>query len=470
MLTHYAVCSELNSSVGDHYLLRALLRSAILKSLSTLLSRLNALVDHSTSVPPTPPLVQPTGSVAIPAKVSLDLAISRAALEVRRGIDRALREQGMPSFVRETLSPWSEKLNSLVGHLVAPVTASIRSSGAQIISGARLLEEPVRQTASAEPKPKYLTDLAALLSSTKSLFFTRLDAAPGGESEHWLVSIATHVLWKGLLAFGARPVGVRGRAPERRATPPAGNTTSPPMSPKRTAGLRLVTRHRSTSPTNDDSKKSKLVRHVEAFKDVMVKFTDGICKPQPDRDSNPKPECEHGCHLCGSKGLFRAIESDDDDEALPSEALCEALDALDAFLLVSKAAERSDGPELIGCALDAMTSGATKQEGEKAMAGCRALVRALATVPLLILVHLVASRAGVESGLRLPHETWGTTWEEYDRALSGFAAAEEWSEEVGWEMERECNRVLAEEPSRQSATSSDWIRILRRVVEARVDD
>jgi hypothetical protein len=486
--------SELHASVGDHYLLRALLRSAILKSLSTFLSRLSALVDQgapATSPPPPPVTQQPPGVVAVPVQVSVDLAVARAAIHVRRGIDNAIQEPEMPGFVRETLSPWSEKLNGLVGRLVWPVVGGIKSSAAQLIGCARLSEEssttssaagvrPAGNCGGGELKPKYLTDLAALLSSSKTLLVTRVDSAQEGELERWLVSVATHVVWKGLLAFSARPVGPSGDAFARRPSIPAQRgVTSPPVSPKRGAGLRLVGRRRSPSPTRDDGSELRLVRRVQAFKDIMVKFVDGVCKPEPDSSGGvEKSECDGSCGVCGgAKGLFRTVDNDNDDDnaeekTLPSEAMWEALDALDAMLLVLKVAARCDGPELVGGALDEITAGSavatTTTTAEKSATACRALVRALATVPPLILVHLVASRTGGEAGLRLPHELWGTTWDEYEHALSGFGAAEEWSEDVGWEMDRECERVLGEK-NEVTARTAAWLGVLRRVVEARVD-
>ncbi|BGP18318.1 hypothetical protein JCM10213_008492 [Rhodosporidiobolus nylandii] len=77
---------------------------------------------------------------------------------------------------------------------------------------------------------------------------------------------------------------------------------------------------------------------------------------------------------------------------------------------------------------------------------CPTLRSALAELPPLLLLHLLASRLPPSSGFRLPHTLWGLRggWAEYASELRGFAAGEEWAPEVAWEMGSELERIVAE--------------------------
>ncbi|GAA6033893.1 hypothetical protein JCM8097_000390 [Rhodosporidiobolus ruineniae] len=74
---------------------------------------------------------------------------------------------------------------------------------------------------------------------------------------------------------------------------------------------------------------------------------------------------------------------------------------------------------------------------------CPTLHSALLELPPLILLHLLASRLPPSTAFRLPHVLWALRggWAEYASELRGFAAGEEWAQEVAWEMGAEVERV-----------------------------
>lgn len=96
------------------------------------------------------------------------------------------------------------------------------------------------------------------------------------------------------------------------------------------------------------------------------------------------------------------------------------------------------------------------------VAVCPTLVNALDTVPVLILLHLLASRLP-KTVFRLPHEIWDSQqarnqdpnpktfdreqdkvdWRSYEKELRGFQAGEEWTAEIAWEMAGEVARAWA---------------------------
>ncbi|BGP26327.1 hypothetical protein Rt10032_c10g4359 [Rhodotorula toruloides] len=218
-----------------------------------------------------------------------------------------------------------------------------------------------------------------------------------------------------------------------------------------------------------------------------------------------------GCGLCRTGRTFDdessdSSDSEDDGEvdhprggAAPSEpkresrlvlsAMREAMQALSAMVVVVRA---SRDPQVVKLALQGpsedekafhaqpMTPSAMFALSAPAPSttvtvvppscslspSCPTLHSALLTLPPLILLHLLASRTSSAVSLRLPHEVWALRngWAEYAAELRGFAAGEEWAQEVAWEMHSEVERVLREEKEKEG--DGKWRKGDRAALEA----
>ncbi|GAA5910521.1 hypothetical protein JCM5296_003686 [Sporobolomyces johnsonii] len=269
------VFSELQAALHDHYLLRTLLRSSVLKALSLFLTRLSALLLVPSS--PSESLFLAPLSLSSPPSSSKDpdfvfashfplplrynLHIVRCASEVKRHLLRvADPANGFPSFVEETLRPWRVKLGELIARVMGPVVAGYRLAVSEACAKARVegasadgsegpgaaaggealglhVPKPSATSqlrslslgrgapaaagstpsstdhshATAAAGPSWLRDATAVLDVAAKLF-VRLDAK--GDADKWAVSIATAAVWKGMLGCAARVIS----APEDEST------------------------------------------------------------------------------------------------------------------------------------------------------------------------------------------------------------------------------------------------------------
>ncbi|GAA5935035.1 hypothetical protein JCM1841_000101 [Sporobolomyces salmonicolor] len=270
------VFSELQAALHDHYLLRTLLRSSVLKALSLFLTRLSALLLVPSS--PSEPLFLAPLSLSSPLSSSskdpdflfashfplplrYNLHIVRCASEVKRHLLRVADPANeFPSFVEETLRPWRVKLGELIARVMGPVVAGYRLAVSEACAKARVEgasadgNEGAGAAAGGEalglqvPKPSATSQLRSLslgrgapaaAGSTPSSadhlhavaaagpswlreatavldvaakLFVRLDAK--GDADKWAVSIATAAVWKGMLGCAARVIS----APEDEST------------------------------------------------------------------------------------------------------------------------------------------------------------------------------------------------------------------------------------------------------------
>ncbi|KDE04656.1 hypothetical protein MVLG_04954 [Microbotryum lychnidis-dioicae p1A1 Lamole] len=260
------VVQELHAAIHDAYLLRTLLRSSVLKSLSLFLTRLTTLLLPPDLMPP-PPLT-PKEVDNLSPSLRFNLTIVRCAYEVRRSLLAAGQLPGMPAFVRETLRPWADKLAEVMTRVMNPIILSLRIIVSGICAKARIPSDEssvvnghlsstmsmlgvehegagTKSTASkgatsqlrslsmgrATPAPASLTnstkhghghghgvdanglalgplwlrELTGVLEATAKLV-ARLEC--GGDADKWLVSVGTHAVWKGMLDLAARKIAV----------------------------------------------------------------------------------------------------------------------------------------------------------------------------------------------------------------------------------------------------------------------
>ncbi|GAA96951.1 hypothetical protein E5Q_03625 [Mixia osmundae IAM 14324] len=245
------IASELNDAMHDQYLLRSLLRSAVLKTLAIYLSRLESIVILPSADPGGILYVAKTvkEADAAPLAQRFDFEIVRCAWVISASLDSVTRDKAgmqVPSFLSDTLKPWKQKLDGLINRIMTPFVVELKAHGAAIV-GRACLED---HTSSASPPasvpgspamspsaaaansqfrlpalsrtstptpsitsvtnghttalPAYLRELSAFLEAVNRTF-DRL--ALGDGATRWLVTLSSHLIWKFMLNASARPIG-----------------------------------------------------------------------------------------------------------------------------------------------------------------------------------------------------------------------------------------------------------------------
>lgn len=266
----YGTHSELHLAVNDQYLLRSLLRSAVLKTLSIFMSRLESLIISpatDASILFVPRTVKEAENP--PPSQRFSFLILRSAWELKKGLNKACGcTEGpnpvveMPKFVKDTLGPWINKLDLLVNRIWGPILAAIKDETVQCItvqgaletglttpptlpspalgslalppaSNGRSLSLSRSSTPTPAPLagstgssaaltvPNYLKDLSTLLVAT-SRTFAWLSVAEV-DQQNWKVAIGSSVIWKMMMLCSFRRVdesAANGAVPSRRASPP----------------------------------------------------------------------------------------------------------------------------------------------------------------------------------------------------------------------------------------------------------
>ena len=506
--------------------MRSLLRSAILRTLTVLLSRLDALVLSPASDPAgllfVPRTVRDLVPAALPVQQRFNFDIVRSAWFVRAALAATTapeQPKQLPTFVQDALFPWCSKLDVLIARIMTPLVAEIKrvcagtiarakdsvprtNSGSLIVTAdktpvaavAAVGANGTSTTATGAQGPSYLRDLANQLDAVRKLFSEVLGC--GTEADKWIVGVATHVTWKGMLAYAARPCPVSDSPPPTTVAmpPPIRKSTSSGLRPKPTLPLlRSSNGKRSPSPPNgaseakspEDASHIKLVNEVASFRAMIIAFAAGVL-PSGDESSLSKLDklrrAGNVQEMCDAFALLPELPPEEEFQDLTKEAMYEALLALGSFELVLRALkwpeeikiaflyddedssssdDDDDVPRLTPSAvfnLVGPSSPATRVAAQRAKAAkqplkaalpprlpCETLDRALDTLPPLISFHLLASRLPLARchSFRLPHEAWNLQggWAEYEVQLKGFASGEEFAEEVGWEMVSELNRL-----------------------------
>ena len=455
------------------------------------------------------------------------------------------KEEQMPRFVKDMLAPWISKLDLLAGKIWNPILAAIKEEvvkcvtvqcaqearvtppavntplpHAGTIAGAasvRALSLTRASTGMAnhasaastlDTLPTYLRDLSALLAAT-SRTFSWLSTSDA-DHHQWRAQIGSTVIWKMLLVISSRRVeGFGGTVIQRRGSPPLGavsvTATAAPVVPRRSMSAMGMGRLRPASASGKRSpspppaaalsvQEMKLIAEVEAFESILEKFVSSLL-PSPSStwdghaidaagDHNAIPcSKKKECPTCRGRYIPLDLDDSDDEEALPREAMQEAMAALSSFIVIlrgcSTFVSSASGVGLIGTLIQAISA---VDDLRLAPQICPNLVRALDTIPPLILIQELVSRVPVYYGLRFPHELWGATWREFEKTMRGFHAGDEWVGEIGWELLNEARRVrkeLAKQLNLDPMLAKDeevdpdgWLELLRKAVTdlAEVDD
>lgn len=406
------IVNELAAAMRDQYLLKVIIRSSVLKSLSLFIGRLSALLVVSS------PLEFPLPAV-LPESLRLNLAIVRAAHAMSVGLREAGRLHGAPAFVGETLSPWAAKCEEVTNRVMNPILAAVRVETARITvqaqlppsptevkapaSGAatptlasmahlptasqlRSLSLPLSRSASPAPAmpigPAWLTELGAVLEGFGRLVKS-MDC--GATGDRWIVQIGTCSTWKGMLALSARvvdsdttpahtvPVGKAALFGASAKLKIAQTNTPPPLPPARPTELYPAPASRASSHSRADIGRGvspargltlqsprerslhRVVAELEMFesriRSYVTYLSSPIAPPAPWVDACLSPACE----LCRiGRGFDPESASDEEDDASPyglaQGAMREALQTLSAMIVVAMATSQ---PRLVKEALEA---------------------------------------------------------------------------------------------------------------------
>lgn len=228
---------------------------------------------------------------------------------------------------------------------------------------------------------------------------------------------------------------------------------------------------------------SKLACEVEMFESILETFVASLLPSRSSAwdghavdaagDPNAAPcSRKKACPICRGRYIPLDLDDSDDEEALPREAMQEAMTALSSFIVILRAFAVDPAP--VTTMLRAVEA---VDDLSLAPELCPNLIRALDTSPPLVLLQEIVSRIPRAYGFRFPHELWSTTWRDFESTMKGFHTGEEWVGEIGWELLKEAKRVhatlLREEDGDEKAVDPvGWLRLLRDAVTdlAEVDD
>lgn len=332
--------------------------------------------------------------------------------------------------------------------------------------------------------PVYLRDFGNFVQAAARTFAWLSTAggpvAPNGssqimldmEAQKWKVSIASTAIWKMLLCASSRRLEADGEQIRRRHSPPPAKSHtaqsghahshatgsgvhSPAIvsapAPRRSVSAMGIGRlrpsssgKRSPSPplTSSEMSHAQLLIELEAFEGVIEKFVSSLIAGGSlhEAGSGNSAACEKGkdCRICKGRFIPLDVDDSDDEEALPREAMQEALTALSSFIVLIRGFACLPDPAevLLHAAL-----GVDDVERVAKKGICPNLIRALDTAPPLILLQTIVSHIPAVYGIRAPHELWNTTWRDYEQTMKGFHTGEEWVAEVGWELLKEVKRA-----------------------------
>lgn len=249
----------------DAYLLRAVSRAA-LKALTLLASRLDSLVIPVAKDPSS--LIMPTTAkegVYIAPALEYNIGLATLIWIVEDALENCIEgdevHAGMPPFVHEILNPVRKRMEMMILHVIQPVLTAVKTSlTASVLKGLRhpfvvaggspaltpsvsnndLNLGPVSPAATPPPSAfaspngagmavaqgNWLKELQGRLEGSRKLLVPRIEARTSKDGEGWFISVAVHLIWKGLFILTARPIeSICAAAAGNRSTSIAGYTS-----------------------------------------------------------------------------------------------------------------------------------------------------------------------------------------------------------------------------------------------------
>lgn len=244
----------------DAYFLRAASRAAF-KALTLFASRMDSLLVPVAKDPSS--LIMPTTlkeGVHISPALEYNLGVATLTWILEDALERCIEgedddanpsyTEGMPSFVSEILTPVRKRMETTILHVIQPVLNGVKTSisasvmkstrypfipaGSPALTPSISNESPLpplsplvvgssgnsaSATASAFSSPKpadmaglnastsWLKELQGRLEGSRKLLAPRIEARTSQDGEGWYISVAVHLIWKGLFVLTARPIG-----------------------------------------------------------------------------------------------------------------------------------------------------------------------------------------------------------------------------------------------------------------------
>ena len=474
----------------DPYLLRAVSRSA-LKALTLFANRIDSLL-VPVSKDPTVTFVPSTAKegLHIPAGLEFNLGLVTLEWIVEDALERCIEglpgttDEGMPYFVSEILTPVRKKMEGTILHVIQPVISNVKASLTLCLSKAvplpfsgfghalspvssattPLLESapstpsglisPTSGNGTPSPSHAWLRELEGRLEGVRRLLVPRIEERCGQDGEGWFISVAIHLIWKGLLILTTRtlPMPQTVRSPtavpaattllaseaNKRSPSPAQLTSalkSVSVKPRKVSGTETPSGHATPSLAVAGTVSSmarataQQVQELQAFEKLVIKFSAGFAPSHPKNLSVCKTDGN------GEDSSDDDDDDDDDEDELARAALAEALQAIKSTILLV---------QYLDTQADAILDVALPHKDRSHSSGLPVeVVRAAKATPPLLLLHLIYARmpthlptfASVikEGGLRTepvvpsPPGIFGYTWSDYERAIAGFAGGQSWA-------------------------------------------
>lgn len=464
---------------------------------------------------------------------------------------------GMPHFVSEILTPVRKRMEGTILHIIQPILAQTKQSMARCISSAvptpfvsPVTLSPATTTASGNgiaaaalgaengttspplsaatsttalhtatpgnaspplrlgetgPGSAWLRELDGRLEGARRLLLPRIEERCGQDGEGWFISVAIHVIWKGLMILTSRSVSLPsnaasellagsnaasasafdrllGEVNQKRSPSPAQLATA-----LKAVGVSSVrSKSRSQDPAShiaDSGRQSpshcaagglgqiapfslvsaRLCAHqlaeLQTFEKLMLRFCDGFLRTQAKKTGKDAKRSRFALFSSGAGSLgganqtpldLSAYDPDEEDE-LARAALAEAMHALRSTILVLQSLERE--PATICEGLKQLKSlpdaggdqAAADASGTAAPAalGTEA-TKALDAIPNLLLLQILYNRLPLGPGrleLPSPPALFGYTWTDYEKAIAGFAGGEQWAQAVAQRYKPEIEKA-----------------------------
>ncbi|PWN50700.1 hypothetical protein IE53DRAFT_386992 [Violaceomyces palustris] len=551
----------------DHYLLRAVSRH-VLKALTLFSSRIDSLLvsvskDPSALKIPT----TPKEGTHLPAAMEFNIGLVTLLWIVEDSLERCIEgerdargelvvdgagriAEPMPHFVSEILTPVRKKMEGTILHVIQPILAQVKLSLTKCIStavptpftsttnlsptvtpgvlgvletvgastgqaGATSTTSPGRSTESlvapAGLNSVWLRDLEARLEAARRLLIPRIEERCGKDGEGWFISVAVHIIWKGLLILTSRNIALPAPSfsgpDSHHATPLSGippgaqhaiheqHSRRSPSPAQLASALKSVGMGSASKPkkgeTGSDSKPDsgrqtpaavapdsslhnsaittvsrKLAAHqiaeLQAFEKLIVKFCDGfVKKPDPKgskRDKGVKrgmipflssaSSHSHNSPTQTNESHDDLGDDEDEEDELARAALAEALHAIRCTITVLQALEKD--PEAASLFLDFILA----ESAESPVSNLAPEVRkSFEAMPNLLILQILYNRLPLCLGrleLPSPPGVFGYTWAEYEKAIAGFAGGEVWAKALVARMKPELETAWISIESREA--------------------
>ncbi|EPQ30778.1 uncharacterized protein PFL1_01679 [Pseudozyma flocculosa PF-1] len=560
----------------DPYLLRAVSRQ-ILKALTLFAARIDSLLVSPTKDPQALRIpTNPKEGTHLPPALEFNIGLVTLEWIVEDSLERCIEGDrdaqgeliadehgnvlaGMPHFVSEILTPVRKKMEGTILHVIQPLLAQTKASLTRCISAAvpspfvnpinlspsltpgasASMNEipgaaPATVPGNASPPQKaadvaasgpiasdglssaWLRELEARLEGIRRMLVPRIEERCGQDGEGWFISVAIHVIWKGLLILTSRSVAlpssdttasfalgsviqqVTSDSQKRTPSPaqltqalksvgmgvtkpkaPKDGSGSVPESGRQTPsqlGAPLSSDHAKLPPISQVSRKhvAHQIAELQAFEKLLVRFCEGFLRKSTGTQKKAKLHRRAKLPFFASQNQSTDLSLDlddynpDDEDELARAALAEAMHALKSTIIVLQTTEKE--PRAICAALEQMAGGdADEGSGDYAPSLTSEAARALDAIPNLPLAQLLYNRLPLGIGrleLPTPPAIFGYTWSEYERAIAGFAGGQTWAQalavrmkpevEAAWPViaRREAERIASlEKVAKQAGTS-----------------